>query len=391
MNSLSIALRLPGRTLAIVLVLALLAWTTGLPSWLHKADAAGLTLVRDVLNDSDLSALSQHSVTFTTATSLAAGEFIRITLDPAGQNFNFNALAAADVASSTSHTVSTVIGSCGAGVDFYVNSVNSTSDYVEYVLCPGDTLAGGTLVNFRLGNNIISNPATALSYVVNVKTSATSGGTAIDEADTRVAIIDDVTVTAAVDTIFTFSINGVAGGVTVNDDVTTTAASSTATTVPFGILAPGTPKLMAQKLLVDTNALNGFSVTVQADTTLIAGNGATIDEFIDNSAVASTTPWVAPAGTMGSPDTYGHWGVTSDDNVVSSTTPNKWGSGYALYQGNFTANNPVEVFYHNAAVQNTAGMGVGSTTVAYKAQITALQEAAKDYTATLTYIATPVF
>jgi hypothetical protein len=36
-------------------------------------------------------------------------------------------------------------------------------------------------------------------------------------------------------------------------------------------------------------------------------------------------------------------------------------------------------------------MGVGSTTVAYKVEITSLQEAAKDYTATLTYIATPVF
>jgi hypothetical protein len=36
-------------------------------------------------------------------------------------------------------------------------------------------------------------------------------------------------------------------------------------------------------------------------------------------------------------------------------------------------------------------MGIGSTTVAYKVQITALQEAATDYTAQLMYIATPVF
>jgi hypothetical protein len=152
---------------------------------------------------------------------------------------------------------------------------------------------------------------------------------------------------------------------------------------------------MAQELRVDTNALNGFSVTVQSDVTLTAGNGATIDEFIDNSAVASSTLWAGPTGTMGNPNTYGHWGVTSDDNYVSSTSPSKWGtgttSGYATYQGNFTGNNPVEVFYNNAAVESDAGMGVGSTTVAYKVEITSLQEAAKDYTATLTYIATPVF
>jgi hypothetical protein len=76
---------------------------------------------------------------------------------------------------------------------------------------------------------------------------------------------------------------------------------------------------------------------------------------------------------------------------VSSTSPNLWGVNAAWYTGDFI-NTPVEVFYHNTPVEySQGGMGVGSTTVAYKVEISNLQEAAKDYQATLTYIATPVF
>ncbi len=391
MNSLSIALRLPGRTLAIVLMLALLAWSIGLPSWINRADAAGLNFVSDTLSDSDLGVDSAHRLRFTTPNGFSSLENMRVSFDPSTTAFDLTGFSTTSITIVAGATQVANIGSCTGAASQMYPTVNAET--VDFTMCTGDSIASSTAFIIDIGTTtagaLINNPATAGSYVINID--GTGATPFVDEADTRVAIIDDVTVTAAVDTIFTFSINAVGPGATVNDDVTTTSASSTATSVPFGILAPGVPKLLAQRLLVDTNALNGFSVTVQSDVTLTAGNGATIDEFIDNAATASTTSWTTPLGTMGSPDTYGHWGVTSDDNVVSSTTPNKWGSGYALYQGNFTGNNPVEVFYHNAAVQNTAGIGVGSTTVAYKAQITSLQEAAKDYTATLTYIATPVF
>jgi hypothetical protein len=242
---------------------------------------------------------------------------------------------------------------------------------------------------------LVTNPATSTSYVIQIEGFDSGAGikAAPDSGDTRIAIIDDVTVTAAVDTIFTFSINGVDEGVTVNDDSDTdTTGTTTATSVPFGTVAPNTDYLMAQELRVSTNALNGFSVTVEADQTLTAGNLATIDPFIDGSGEASSTLWTSPAESLIDADTWGHWGITSDDNQVSSSTnEGLWGNGQAQYQGNFVQN-PVEIFYHNAPVTYAqGGQGAGSTTVGYRLEITNLQEAAKDYTATLTYIATPVF
>ena len=39
---------------------------------------------------------------------------------------------------------------------------------------------------------------------------------------------------------------------------------------------------------------------------------------------------------------------------------------------------------------NAAGVGIGTTTVGYKIELSSLQEAG-DYTTTLTYVATPTF
>jgi len=390
MKNLAFALHAPYRAVALLTIVALLSWVIGLPAWIHPAEAAGLIHVSDTISDSDLGVDAAHRIRFTTPGGFSTNESMRISFDPTTTAFDLTGVTAGDIYIVQGATKVAAVGSCTGAVSEMYPTMNAET--IDFTMCAGDSVASSTTfvidIGTTTGGNLINNPATANSYVIQI---AGQGATPfVDSADTRIAIIDDVTVTAAVDTIFTFSINAVGQGRTVNDDVTITSGTSTATTVPFGTIAPGVAKLMAQELRVDTNALNGFSVTVQADHTLLAGNGATIDAFLNGATTSSSTLWAGPAGTMGSPNTYGHWGVTSDDNVVSSTTPNKWGSGYATYQGNFI-NNPVEVFYHNTAVQNTAGMGVGSTTVAYKVEITALQEAAKDYTATLTYIATPVF
>jgi hypothetical protein len=395
MKHVALTAHLPYRAIAVVTTLALLAWSLGLPAWIHQAEAVGLVQISDTISDSDLGVNAAHRIKFTTTSGFSPLENMRISFDPTGTAFDLTGFTSGDVDIIAGATQVAAVGSCtGAVSEMYV-TVNAET--IDFTMCASDSVASSTVfvldVGTTTGGNLINNPATAASYVIQID--GAGANPSADEGDTRVVILDDVTVTADVSTIFTFSVNAVGAGNTVNNDVTVTSGTTTATSVPFGTIAPGVAKLMAQELRVDTNALNGFSVTVQSDVTLTAGNGATIDEFVDNSAVASSTLWAGPTGTMGNPNTYGHWGVTSDDNYVSSSSPSKWGAGtstgYATYQGNFTGNNPVEVFYHNAAVENDAGMGVGSTTVAYKVEITSLQEAAKDYTATLTYIATPVF
>jgi hypothetical protein len=403
MKHVALVAYLPYRAIAFVTALALLAWSLGLPALLHRAEAAGLNSLSDTISDSDLGVNAAHRIVFTTPNGLtgyaAERQNFRVSFDPDSQAFDFSGFTAGDVDLVQGATLVANAGACTVADPEIFVTVGG-GDTLDFTICENDTVASSTTfvidVGTTTGGNLINNPSSATSTVIRIEGYDTGANVLAgpDAGDTRVVIIDDVTVTAAVDTIFTFSINPVGAGNTVNNDVTVTSGTSTATSVPFGTIAPGVAKLMAQELRVDTNALNGFSVTVQSDVTLTAGNGATIDPFDDGYATASSTLWAGPSGTMASTTTYGHWGLTSDDNFVSGSTYNKWGngttSGYATYVGNFVQN-PVEVFYHNTAVENDVGQGVGSTTVAYKVEITTLQEAAKDYTATLTYIATPVF
>lgn len=379
------------RSVALVTLVALLMWAMGVPTWINFAQAASLESVSDTITDSDVNAAATHTVQFDTPTGIAAGEQVRITFDPTAQNFDLSALTNGDVASSTTHTVHTGAGGCGAGNDFFVNNIDTSSDFVEYELCAGDTIAADTTVSFIVGSstsNQVTNPATAQSYVIQIDGGASSWA---DSADTRVAIIDDVLVTAEVQTTLQFVISGVADGNDVNGENAAsgllTATSTTATTVPFEVISPGSgnAKVLAQDLAVTTNALNGFTVTVEADQTLTSGNGADIDTFVDGDGTTTPISWQSPAGTFGSENTYGHWGLTTEDSTLAGGDD----FGSALYAGNFV-NNAREVFFHNGPADGSTA-DQGSTRVGYKVEIDALQEAADDYTATLTYVATPIF
>ncbi len=372
------------KSVAVATALALLAWALGLPSWIHLARAANVSKFSDTLSDSDLGVDAQHTITFTTSNAMTAGQDFRIYFDEGSNRFDFTGVLDSDLQSGEAGFVAVTPGSCSGTASEIELSVGA-GDYIVGNVCSGDTVPAGT-ITIQVGSmNFVNNPAAedTAGFVISLQG---DGATPItDEGDTRVYIIDDVTVTAEVNTIFEFSINPVANG-TLVDGIDTTTGTSTATSVPFGILAPNTPNVIAQELRVNTNAYNGFAVTVEADQTLTAGNTATIDTFIDGLDTAVSTAWQGPDGVFSQLDTYGHWGLTSDDPAVAG------GDFFnaAEYVGSFVGN-PVEVFYHGAAVVESAGQGIGTTTVAYKAEIMELQEAAKDYTATLTYVATPVF
>jgi hypothetical protein len=113
--------------------------------------------------------------------------------------------------------------------------------------------------------------------------------------------------------------------------------------------------------------------------------GATINSFNDGTATATPIAWVAPSALYNQPDTYGHWGVTTEDNSLSDNDS----FGNALYAGNFITT-PREVFYATSSADGTTP-NTGLTRVGYKLRISTLQEAAADYSTRLIYIATPVF
>nr|MBP6924595.1 hypothetical protein [Candidatus Paceibacterota bacterium] len=231
------------------------------------------------------------------------------------------------------------------------------------------------------GTNRITNP-TAGSYELYI-----TAGT-VDTGRTRVAIIDNVLVEAIVNTSFTFTITGVATSTVVNSETTT--GSTTPTSIDYGTLSAGSAEVLAQRLNVTTNANNGFVVTVESDSGFQSANGADIDIFDDGVDTANPAVWNAPSTVVSQENTWGHWGVTSSDSDLNSLG--------GFYTGEFDANefiavsstSPRQVFHHDGP-SNGIQNNTGSTTVAYKVAISALQEAADDYNTTLTYIATPTF
>jgi hypothetical protein len=367
---------------ALLLIVSVLFWAFGVPTFIKPAHAAYMSLVSDTLSDSNNGSASVHSIAFTNATSTTAGQTIKIQLDPDTSAFTeyFSNATTTDITANGFTHVANLAACPGSGNSAYVSSAaynNGTDENITFTVCPSNTISAGP-ISIKVGatsTKLWQNATTTGSYRILI------AGTQLSSGETRVAILPHVTLTASVATIFTFTVSAVPQGNTVGGDVTTSA--STQTTIPFGTLASGTPKIIAQRLNVTTNANNGFSVTVQEDQPPTSGAGSIIYLFKDGATTSVPTAWTAPAGTLGALQTYGHLGLTSTDADLNS---NEF-SNATLYAGNVIF--PRVIFSHNGPADGSTN-NIGSSTVAYKIQGTDLL-AAGDYTNVLTYVATPTF
>jgi hypothetical protein len=341
---------------ASAIVLATLSWQT-------SAQAANLTFVSNTLTDSAPSVLSGHFVSFriaTTSVALASGDDITVTF-PAGFT---------GVSSLTSGNL-TVRVNGGAPV-----AISNFSAVGQVVTFDGVTAATTSLITIQIANNVVTNPAVgSYEFVVT---------TPVDIGRTRVAIVDTVEVTAKVNTTFDFRVFGLATSTTVN--ATSTTGSTTATAINFDVVSANVIETLGQRLTVATNARNGFVVTVEQDSNLESSTGADIDGFANGAYTNVPTAWSAPSNTLLNENTYGHWGLTSNDSDLN-------GGEFTTGGGNrwvAASTTPRAIFSHNGPADGTS-QDYGEVEVAYQIQITALQEAGDDYNTTLTYIATPTF
>jgi hypothetical protein len=85
----------------------------------------------------------------------------------------------------------------------------------------------------------------------------------------------------------TFAISGLPQGTSTNGIVTD--VSSTATSIPFGTLAIASSETSAQRLLVTTNAQNGYELYALQDSPLTDSNGHQISGVV--AANTSPLPW----------------------------------------------------------------------------------------------------
>jgi hypothetical protein len=350
---------------AAVVTLAIVLWSLGLPSF-RFAEAAALTTVSDTLSTSEPSVGSTHTIEFTTPTGVANGQTITIDFSAFTGT---SSITAADISvATTSGATSIVAAACAGGVDVGAD-FGVADEILTLTFCGVENdfiAANGTTTITVGGTNELVNPGVVDSYDVPISTS--SG----DSGEARVAIVNVVTVTASVDTILNFSVAGVTTGQTVHG--TTTGTSTSATAIAFGELDPGQPITGAQDLTITTNAVNGYTVTVTADGQLTAG-GADIDGFRNGTYDASPQAWVSPSANVADENTWGHWGLISEDTDLFPTTET-WVSA---------STTAVDIMTHTGPVNAT------TTRVGYTVEISSLQEASENYQAILTYVATPVF
>ncbi len=342
------------RALAILVAASLVFWSAGL--YATTAQAANLVEVENLISDSAPGATNvTHTVSFTIPSD---------TTDPTTE-VTITFPAGFDVDGVTAGS-----GSTGS---------MSLSDAGQDVIASGFTANANDEVVVEIEG--VENTGTVGSYEI---TLATDAG---DTGATRIVIIDTVTVTAEIDTVFDFVISGTTTGVTVNG--VTTTGDTTATEIDFETLSPNTEYMLAQQLNVTTNAGNGFVVTVESDTggNLVSATGAEISQFVDGDAQASPQAWDEPANDVLDDTTWGHWGLTSADGTLSGSSVT-----YTFGSDEFIAvtGSPQPVFYHGGPSDGVTE-DIGQTLVGYKIEVTPLQQAADDYQTTLTYIATPTF
>jgi len=369
------------KSIAMIAGLAILLWSLGLPS-LRFADAASITDVSDTLSDSAPSAVSDHTISFAgPGAGPGVADSTTIVIDFNGFDSTGVTFADIDVSGSTQGALSLeascttedasaafageilTITLCGNGASF------TNSETITILI--GDNATGGA------GNTQLTNPSAEGSYEIDF----TSVGAA-DSGSTKVVILTAVTVTAAVDTIFTFTVAGTAAGSELSAGGETTTGSAASTSVSFGTLTDSAATSSAHLLSVATNASQGYVVTVQVDGALQSSTGADIDD-LSNGDTPGAWPTLSPV--LGTESTYGFWGVSSDDTGITSR-----GTQFVAGQFIGATTTPRAVMGHTGPA-NASGVGVGTTTVGYKVEISSLQEAGDDYTTTLTYVATPTF
>jgi len=353
--------------------------------------AASLQEVKDTITDSDLSVLSNHTIQFKASAAVPAEGQIVIDF-PAGFNiagsFDYTDVDFATSTASTGPWTDRPLATATSTEDDAVAVVTGDGGDVTITMNSTYGLAANTYVQLEFGTNAtsgdqqITNPGVQQSYTITV-TTKNAGGTTLNTGKAMVAIVNDVTVTASVGASFTFTVTGKSSATAVRDE--STGITTTAETVPFGTLTANTPVLGAQELAVATNAKNGFVVSVFQDQNLTGNTGADIDAFKDGAAQTVPAVWAAPAGTLDSENTYGHMGFTSTDDIGT----NKFLSGSSNKYAGFDGTTAYDVFSHSGPADG-ATLQKGKALVAYKIEISALQEA-DDYTNTLTYVATPTF
>ncbi len=323
-----------------------------------------------LLGDSNLeaTATSTVSVNFGDTHPLTEGQIIRVSYEDALW-LNF----------------ANVYADCGDDMTASTTNTAETYQVVECVVDPGKYLAatGTTLHTFDIGQITNPNAESATGYNITISTHDTNGSE-IESSQVKVYILNDVEVSAHVNASLTFSVSEL-GPHSVRNTINGVPLTGTSTdqSLGFGTIDSTGSTTLGHELAVSTNASNGYVVTVQQDHEMRTAAGDTINSFDnapDGQATTTADTWKGPSTVLGNDATYGHMGLTTEDDIAAFS-----GSKYVGLNGA----NPVTIMSHDGPAIETAE-DVGLSAVAYTVEISALQEAG-DYTSNITYVCTPTY
>lgn len=360
------------RNLRTVLALALVAVPVSM-ALTSGVEAARLSTVSDVLSDSGLSAESDHVITFTATSGIAATDTITLTFDDAGDAFDLTGVSDTDMtmASGTcgSETADT-LGAAASGATWGVN-VNTTTDVIT-ITSGTDTVTADDCVVISIdGANTINNPSVQGVYDLDIATTSDTGKTLL-------AIVPHVTADVTVDETLTFTVSGVAGA-----SCTTVAdVDTTATSVSFGSVTANTFYDACQGLLVSTNATGGYSVTLQQDGDLTSAGLDTIDPGTCDGACAVATE-AAWATATNNGFAFCIDNVTGTDGAFTNACSAGGSAGYRLL-GTLGTDTPEVI------MTNTGFVDSNEVEVGYRISVAGDQPAGT-YQNDLVYVATPTY
>ncbi|MEA3449424.1 MAG: hypothetical protein U9Q85_00355 [Patescibacteria group bacterium] len=327
------------------------------------------TDVSDLLSDSGLNMMATSTITLTTASSTVSGDYWRVTFD---SNFSF---------SGANYD-------CGYGDASFAAS--STGTVLDCTWSGGSEVVSGSSTQIIIGNHI--NPNTEDIYHLYFDHYA-SDGRLKERADFMVAIQPHVIMHARVDATLTFDVSSIATTTVITSGVTCDN-TSLPDRLDFYTLSAGASTTVCHELAVGTNASDGYIVTVEQDGNMRNAADDEINSFVMSpTGTGSSTQaytWEPPVAQLDVDYTYGHMGIHSDDaDVESASNGIDFGSAsQALYMG-LSGTDTMLIMHHDGPTGNTT-QNTGLASIAYTAEITALQQAG-DYENTLTYICTPTY
>jgi hypothetical protein len=172
---------------------------------------------------------------------------------------------------------------------------------------------------------------------------------------------------ATVNPTLSITVAGLASGSTIG--AITTNVGTTATSVAFSNLQTGSIKVAAQQVTVTTNAVAGYTVTLQQDHDLIKSNGTNIPPLTATNL--SPAPW--PTGI-----TTARFGYHTNDATLCTGSGSRFSSDNTYASASTT---PLEISC------NTGPASSETTKIVFKVEVEALQ-ATGDYRNQITYITT---